>query len=487
MFKNKSKLIIYLVLVFVLVVNINKTYATMSADGGGGNTTKVADTVAKTSVSSSVDSQKNKTTTTAITTTNGTTISQSVTTNSNGNIINQGISVVQWKDTSGNTAYNPDANLIQTSQSSESAPNSNDKTITTTVAVYTPNGNGTGGTLIGSSTQSNQYNQVTAGQPSDSVGGHNYTGSIDIYPNGDMTIAENNPYGNPNSTELGGKTQTNTATYLANGTIVLSSSTKTAGGNYDTYGGGTLVTYSYPTISLCETNPTDPKCVTSVNSGTGAGKNANTGNLPFCVTNPNDPSCQSVTPFCVTNPTDPSCKIIVKPFCVTNPNDPSCQSCTPEDCTGKACGYDAGCGVICISGTCPSGQECWNGTCVIPQCSITSFSINSVGRIILLGGSFGASWSSDNCSNGCTLSCSPAGCGKGLPDSNAGTDTSNYKITPTSSGSYSYTLTCSNARNTDSRVIGAGTPGDKVFKVVRPFWSETPAFLKLLIYKLFSK
>lgn len=535
MLKNKSKLIIYLVLVFVVVIAFTVIFFSrashtlaacnppcpsgqscwagiMCADDSPTTTTEVADTVAKTSTTYSVDSQGNRTTTDATTYDNGTTISMSVTENKNGDTINQGISVVQWVDTSGNdTAYSPDANLTQISQSSESAPNSNDETITTTVAVYTSNGDGTGGTLIGSSTQSDQYNQVTAGQPSDSAGGHNYTGEIVIDSAGNMIITENIPYGNTQSTELGGKTQTNTATYRSDGTIVLAASTKNVGGNYDTYGGGAFVTYSYPTISLCEINPTDPKCMPPVNSGTGT-SGTKTGTGTGTGTGTNTSADTDNLPFCVANPNDKSCVVTIVPFCAMHPTDPTCLSCTPEDCAGKTCGYNAGCGGTCLSGTCPSGHTCSGGICVcVPNrtgncgdngCGVSlgtctpyhecqsnsctplicsaSFSVSPTFHTIFLGGHLGVTWSASSyyCRS-CVLSCTGNGCsGTELPNYNF--SNSNYKITPTNAGSYTYTLTCENPNPSISKQ-------SIVVKVIRLFWSETPAFLKLLIDKFFSK
>jgi hypothetical protein len=171
--------------------------------------------------------------------------------------------------------------------------------------------------------------------------------------------------------------------------------------------------------------------------------------------------------------------------------------------TGVACNTDNDCtcgGCLagqsnphnaCVSGTCSSVNSCGVNDCTscpitTPSCSITNFDITPTFRTILLGGSFKASWNTADCTS-CTLSCAPGapGCGiaaSGSPVSLSGT---NYSIKPTQSGKYSYTLTCISPLTSETR--GAGViPGDKPFSVINFFWHETPAFLELLIDKLFQ-
>jgi hypothetical protein len=172
--------------------------------------------------------------------------------------------------------------------------------------------------------------------------------------------------------------------------------------------------------------------------------------------------------------------------------------------TGADCNTTADCNCPCPIGqikphntcsgdTCISVNSCGGSSCLIGSndcdsvipCSFTEdLSIIPTGRIILLGSTFKASWDTTNCNN-CTMSCNAIGCGKNLPDSNAGLAGDEYKITPEKAGSYSYTLTCQSAVNSVSQTLGRGAAGDKIFKVINFFWKETPAFLKLLIDKLF--
>jgi len=159
-------------------------------------------------------------------------------------------------------------------------------------------------------------------------------------------------------------------------------------------------------------------------------------------------------------------------------------TCVPH-CADKSCGDD-GCGGSC--GTCIGDTICNGFSCVEPECFIDSFSISPEFHTIVLNSSFKAEWSTNNCLN-CNLSCSGDGCGKDFPKNNIGITGNNYVITPTKAGSnYTYTLYCwRSPANNDTKTLGGGVGTDRIFRVINPFWRETPAFLKLLVDKMFQE
>jgi len=175
--------------------------------------------------------------------------------------------------------------------------------------------------------------------------------------------------------------------------------------------------------------------------------------------------------------------------------------------TGKVCSSDA----ECICSSCPAGQtnphsvcgvsscnpipgcgvnQCTDFSDCLDFCTINSFTILPANRTIFLGSSFKANWSTTNC-NYCNLSCNtvPVGgntvaCGKSLPAIGLASH-ADYSITPTKSGTYDYTLECFNDETSAKQIIGTGVSDDNSFRVRNLFWKETPAFLKLLMQKVF--
>lgn len=241
-------------------------------------------------------------------------------------------------------------------------------------------------------------------------------------------------------------------------------------------------------IDSCSTNS---NCSGSLKCGcdTSGGKTCNNSGIG------NSCSDASLCPACTQPPTGTGkCGLDSENYlvCKLDGTGTGAPCSTDNDCT---CG---GCPVgqtnphnACVSSTCSSVNSCGVNDCTscpitTPSCSITNFDITPTFRTILLGGSFKASWNTADCTS-CTLSCAPGapGCGiaaSGSPVSLSGT---NYSIKPTQSGKYSYTLTCISPLTSETR--GAGViPGDKPFSVINFFWRETPAFLKLLIDKLFQ-
>lgn len=114
-------------------------------------------------------------------------------------------------------------------------------------------------------------------------------------------------------------------------------------------------------------------------------------------------------------------------------------------------------------------------------CSIDSLTITP--STIFLGGAYKATWDASGCTD-CTLTCNTAGCGVPLTGVAVGVNQTDYPIKPTLAASgYTYTLTC--VSPSTSKTVNAGVDG-KLLRVIRPFWHETPAFLKLLVDKLFQ-
>lgn len=175
--------------------------------------------------------------------------------------------------------------------------------------------------------------------------------------------------------------------------------------------------------------------------------------------------------------------------------------------TGKVCSSDA----ECICSSCPAGQtnphsvcgvsscnpipgcgvnQCTDFSDCLDFCTINSFTILPANRTIFLGSSFKANWSTTNC-NYCNLSCNTVSvggntvaCGKSLPAIGLASH-ADYSITPTKSGTYDYTLECFNDETSAKQIIGTGVSDDNSFRVRNLFWKETPAFLKLLMQKVF--
>lgn len=172
----------------------------------------------------------------------------------------------------------------------------------------------------------------------------------------------------------------------------------------------------------------------------------------------------------------------------TTPPPTTPPTCSPS-CTGNNCG--GACSCLCSVST----DICVSGVCKSPSCSIISFSMIPTSHTILLGGSFKATWTTTTSCDLCQLSCSDSsGCGtlpNGYvlnPNYSTSYTPSNYPIKPQKVGSYTYTLVCKSSASTSApRTIGGGVGADRVFKVINPFWHETPAFLKLLIDKLFQR
>jgi hypothetical protein len=133
----------------------------------------------------------------------------------------------------------------------------------------------------------------------------------------------------------------------------------------------------------------------------------------------------------------------------------------------------------------------------VSVCTINSASVTPAPpKIIYLGGKFKVTWQTTDCST-CTITCNDlAKCGvNGLvqPVGNSG----EVEVKPTASGYYAYKITCDGEAGggTSSIVLPSTDVWDGVssilktnvgaYRVRRPFIFETPAFLKLLIDKLF--
>jgi hypothetical protein len=205
--------------------------------------------------------------------------------------------------------------------------------------------------------------------------------------------------------------------------------------------------------------------------------------------------------------------------CTTSSNCPGNQTCinntwgTCTDIPNDGCPVGGGCvngssqGCVTID-NCPGNQTCigniWGSCLDVPNdncpavniCTIDSASVvPAYPKIIYLGGKFKVTWQTTDCST-CTITCNDlAKCGVNGLAQPVG-DSGEIEIKPTASGYYAYKITCEGGAGGASSIVLPSTdvwdgvsPTLKTnvgaYRVRRPFIFETPAFLKLLIDKLF--
>ncbi|MFZ2414853.1 MAG: hypothetical protein WAW33_02565 [Minisyncoccia bacterium] len=205
--------------------------------------------------------------------------------------------------------------------------------------------------------------------------------------------------------------------------------------------------------------------------------------------------------------------------CTNSSNCPGQQICanstwgTCTDIPNDGCPTGGGCvngssqGCVTID-NCPGNQTCvnnvWNSCIDVPNdncpavsvCTIDSASVTPAPpKIIYLGGKFKVTWQTSNCST-CTITCNTLDkCGVNGLVQPVG-DSGEIEVKPTSSGYYAYKITCDGGAGGASSIVLPSTdvwdgvsPTLKTnvgaYRVRRPFIFETPAFLKLLIDKLF--
>lgn len=168
----------------------------------------------------------------------------------------------------------------------------------------------------------------------------------------------------------------------------------------------------------------------------------------------------------------------------------------------RAAGFPVGTYLISVRGTDSTGATATDSltldvsdggsTCIIDSAS----AVPAYPKIIYLGGKFKVTWQTTDCST-CTITCNTIDkCGvNGLVQPVGGSG--EIEIKPTASGYYAYKITCDGGAGggTSSIVLPSTDVWDGIsptlktnigaYRVRRPFIFETPAFLKLLIDKLF--
>jgi hypothetical protein len=168
----------------------------------------------------------------------------------------------------------------------------------------------------------------------------------------------------------------------------------------------------------------------------------------------------------------------------------------------RVAGFPVGTYLISVRGTDSTGATATDsltldvsddgGNCIINSAS----AVPAYPKIIYLGGKFKVTWQTTDCST-CTITCNTLDkCGVNGLVQPVG-DSGEVEIKPTASGYYAYKITCDGGAGggTSSIVLPSTDVWDGIsptlktnigaYRVRRPFIFETPAFLKLLIDKLF--